>query len=136
TLDNLLGSARLALVERFADAQDRNEPRLLRRLELLGDDRVALAEQRTALRVADDGVAAPDVGQHRAGYFAGERPAADPRRDVLRPEQDVAAREPVRDGLQVRIRRAEQHLRAALLARDERRDERIDRRERSMHLPV
>src|SRR5690606_23122002 len=83
TLDNLLGSARLALVERFADAQDRNEPRLLRRLELLGDDRVALAEQRTALRVADDGVAAPDVGQHRAGYFAGERPAADPRRDVL-----------------------------------------------------
>src|SRR5690606_41771440 len=127
TLDDLLGSIRFALLERLADAQDRNEPRGLRRLELLRNDGIALAEQRAPLRVPDDHVPAPDVGEHRARDLAGERPAADARRDILRAEHDLAAREPVRDALQVRIRRAGPHRRAAPTAGDQRPDERPPR---------
>ena len=68
----------IALVERFADADDRHEAGGERRVRLLVDGVVGLAEQRAALGVADDHVARAGLAHHRRADLAGERALALP----------------------------------------------------------
>ena len=70
--DDGVGAATLALLERFADADDRRETGDQRRLRLGVDDRVGLAEERAAFGVAEDHILAAQINEHRRGHFAGE----------------------------------------------------------------
>ena len=91
-LDDAVGLARLALRERLADADDRRELVRERGLGLVGDELVALGVQRAALGVADDHVAAAELGQHRRRHLAGVG-ARLVRRAVLRAPGDGRAGE-------------------------------------------
>lgn len=53
-LDNVVGHVLLALLERLADTGNDLETARKRGLDLLGDDLVRVAEERAALRVAED----------------------------------------------------------------------------------
>ena len=102
---------RFALLERFADAHDRQEAGALRGLETSRNDGVRLAVKRPPLGVSDDHVAAADVAQHCAGDLARVSARAGPVRQVLRAEGDRAALQPALDGRQIDVRRAQQHRR-------------------------
>ena len=77
--------AALALLERLADAQDRHQAVAQGRDELARDERVVFPVQGAPLGMADDDVAAADIGEHRGRDLAGMG-AGFFRADVLRPE--------------------------------------------------
>ncbi len=83
-------SLRSRCVERFADADDRDETRGQRGVRLLVDGLVGVAEQRAPLGVADDHVARAGLADHRRADLAGERAFALPVQ-VLRADVDRAA---------------------------------------------
>ena len=112
-LDDRARLTRLALLEGFADADDRHEPGGLRGLELRRDDGVRLAIERAALGVPHDHVAAADVAQHLPRDLARVRARRRLVGDVLRAEGDRAALQPAVDGRQIDVRRAQQHRRPA-----------------------
>src|SRR5262245_20998035 len=72
-LDARVGAARLALLERLADADDRRHLVLQDRLDLQVHDLVGVAEELPALRVPDDDVGDVQLRQHRRRDLAGER---------------------------------------------------------------
>ena len=81
------GRAGLPLLEGLPDAHDRRHAVLVHRLELLVHGLVGLAEQLTALGVADDHVLHLQLGQHRWAHLAGVRALVLPVA-VLRSELD------------------------------------------------
>ena len=66
------GVARLTLGSRFADANDRREPRAERRPGLGANDLIGFVVAGAALRVAKDYVARPGILEHFGGNIAGE----------------------------------------------------------------
>ena len=64
------GLAAVALFQRLADAQDRDQSVLLRARELFGDAEGVFVVQGAALGVADEGVRGADVADHRGGRLA------------------------------------------------------------------
>ena len=92
----------VALLERFADADDRRQRRAVSAACIfLFTRRVGLAEQRAALGVADDHVARAGLAHHRRADLAGERALALPVH-VLRADGDVAVARRVRRRVQAR----------------------------------
>ena len=64
--------ASLPLIQRFADAQDRDQPLRLRRQEFARHQRVVFLIYGATLGMTDDHVPATDILQHGGGHFAGE----------------------------------------------------------------
>src|SRR6187551_950790 len=104
TLDDRARLAGLALLEGFANTDDRRQARRLRGLELGCHDGVRLAVEGPTLRMTDDDVTTADVSQHLPGDFA--REGARPRLvgEVLRSEKDRTALQPALDGRQIDVR--------------------------------
>src|SRR5205807_1406172 len=78
----------LALVERLADADDRNELGAERGGDLAVHELVGLVEISAPLGMADDHVFGPRLLEHRRADFAGERALALPMQ-ILRGNRDV-----------------------------------------------
>jgi hypothetical protein len=85
-----LGLPRLALGLGLSDARDHGEPGFERRLAASPDCVVGLAEQLTALRVADDRALDAQLEEHRSRDLAREGALTLPV-DVLRVDRDTAA---------------------------------------------
>ena len=83
------GVTGLALFERLADADDRNEARIQRNLRLGSDDLVGLTIERATLGVANQHPAHFQIHQHARGNFAGVG-AILLGREILGAEGDVA----------------------------------------------
>ena len=60
----MLGVTGFALTQRFADAQNRYQPGLLRAQKLAGDQIIVLAKVLATLRVTNDHVATAHIHQH------------------------------------------------------------------------
>ena len=88
--DDFQRLARLALVQRLADADDGADAVRDGRPRALVHALVRLAEELAALRVTDDGPGAPNLAQHGRRDFTGEGARLLPM-DVLRGELDVRA---------------------------------------------
>ena len=88
--DDPLGVPGLALMQAFAHAQHRHQPGTLGRQELPGDQFIGLLLVLTALGMADQHVAAADVGQHFGGDIAGKG-ALHMHTDILRAENESRA---------------------------------------------
>ena len=85
---NFFDLAFLALLERFADANNRPQNFLVRRVHLAIHDLIRLAKQRAPLAVTEHDVADEQIAQHRRADLAGERAGAFPMH-VLRADLDV-----------------------------------------------
>ena len=99
----------VALGERLAYAQDRGHPRLQHGGGLRLHDRVRLGVLGAPFGMADDDEAAAGILQHVRRHVAGESP----RRlgvAVLRAQPHAAARQDLRDGRQIGIGRADEHV--------------------------
>ncbi len=107
--DHLDRAAFVALGERLAHAQDRRHPRLQHRIGLGLHDRVRLGMLRTTFRVADDDEAAAEILQHVGRNVPGEG-AGRFGVAVLRAQPNAAARQRLRDGCQIGIGRADEHV--------------------------
>src|SRR6266568_1770638 len=70
--EDFFGQAGVALFLGFSQANDGDETAGKSHQGLLGDVVIGLAKKLAALGVADDDVAAADLGKHRSGDFAGE----------------------------------------------------------------
>ena len=75
---NFFHVAFVALIERFSDANDRTQFRLVRRAHFAIDDFVGLAEQRAAFAVAEHDVVHKQVAQKRSADLAGKRRRSSP----------------------------------------------------------
>src|SRR5208283_6025697 len=73
-LHDLERATRLALLERLPNADDRSQPADEGGLDLLGYERVGLAEELPPLAVAHDDPRAPGLDQHAGADLARERP--------------------------------------------------------------
>src|SRR5262245_32879607 len=135
--DHRLGRGLLALRERLADAEDRDEPRPLRGGELRRDLRIALAEELPPLRVPDDRVPAAELAQHRARHFAGIGPGV-VLAERLRAQRDPRAGERARALLEIREGHAhsDDDLRRARRPELDRIEQPLVRGQAAVHLPV
>src|SRR2546426_8656656 len=88
--EDCFGQAGVALFLGFSQANDGGETAGKSHQGLLGDVVIALAKNLAALGVADDDVAAADLGKHRSGDFAGEGAFLDPG-NVLAVDGDAGA---------------------------------------------
>src|SRR5208283_2459296 len=71
--NDLFRASRLAVSQHLANADDGREARSERRFGLLEHGFVGIAKELTALRMADDGIAATSLDKHNSGDLAGER---------------------------------------------------------------
>src|SRR5207244_5032485 len=123
--------------ERLADAEDRHQARVARRLVLLDHDRIRVAEKRAALGVADDRVARAEFGDHPAGNLPGVRALVVAAAILAAPPDRRAPQDPPHLG-QIRIRHAHRARRRPTF-RDfpqESPEQSLVRGEASVELPV
>ena len=105
----VVGLARLAFFEEFADTQDHDEARVERRFDLAIDQVVGLAENVSTLGVADDYVSDADVLEHVGTHLAREG-ALGLKVHVLRADGDVRPRGRLHDRRQIHEGRTDTHF--------------------------
>src|SRR5688572_5258361 len=108
----------IALVERFADADDRHQTRGEGGMHLLVDDAIGLAEQPASLGVSDDDESGAGFTQHGGADFTGERAFALPVQ-VLTADADGAAFRRFRRGRNRRERRCDHYVRISAAPRQQ-----------------
>ena len=100
------GTARVPFLERFAHAENRMKPGVIRRLHFLCHAFVRFAVKRPAFRMPDNAPPGPKVTQHIAAHLACEGTRANPVAHILGSDMEFT-----RDGLRVELRREREKVR-------------------------
>src|SRR6266436_820489 len=135
--EDCFGQAGVALFLGFSQANDGGETAGKSHQGLLGDVVIGLAKKLAALGVADDDVAAADVGKHRSGDFAGEGAFLAPG-NVLAGDGDARAFCGIDGGRERGERRRDGNV-AMFCVRNKREEggeKRARLRERFVHFPI
>ncbi len=136
--DDGLGPAGLALGQRLADADDRDQAGTMRRGRFRRDRRIALPMVGAPLGMADDDVGRAHVRQHLGRHVAGMR-ARDGDGAVLPADRDAGAERELRGPVDQGRGRADEDVDAPAQRRVETgrdRTELAERGLRAVHLPV